>query len=89
MTSPFLPWILRKGEAEMTDNASRAWESGKGVNQVRVLGFRVYALSFWGGNLVLVYFTGLIRQTHLHLCTPRLDLGSRRAQRIHYSFFKP
>jgi len=35
VTSPFLPWLLRRGDLAMSDNADRAWESGKGVNQVK------------------------------------------------------
>jgi len=35
VTTPFLPWLLRRGEVAMSDNADRAWESGKGVNQVK------------------------------------------------------
>ena len=35
MTSPFLPWLLRRGENAMTDNSERAWESGQGLSQVK------------------------------------------------------
>jgi hypothetical protein len=35
VTSPFLPWLLRRGEAQMTDNADRAWESAQGLSQVK------------------------------------------------------
>jgi len=33
--TPYIPWVLRKGESMMTDNASRAWESGVGISQVK------------------------------------------------------
>jgi hypothetical protein len=35
VTSPFLPWLLRRGETVMTDNADRAWESAQGLSQVK------------------------------------------------------
>eukprot|EP00290_Baffinella_frigidus_P017420 CAMPEP_0180200464 /NCGR_PEP_ID=MMETSP0987-20121128/6245_1 /TAXON_ID=697907 /ORGANISM="non described non described, Strain CCMP2293" /LENGTH=888 /DNA_ID=CAMNT_0022155595 /DNA_START=231 /DNA_END=2893 /DNA_ORIENTATION=- len=35
VTSPFLPWLLRRGENAMTDNSERAWESGQGLSQVK------------------------------------------------------
>jgi hypothetical protein len=35
VTSPFLPWLLRRGETPMTDNADRAWESAQGLSQVK------------------------------------------------------
>mmetsp|Transcript_10512 Transcript_10512/g.35147 ORF Transcript_10512/g.35147 Transcript_10512/m.35147 type:complete len:765 (-) Transcript_10512:290-2584(-) len=35
VTSPFLPWSLRRSEAQMRDNSTRAWESGNGKSQVQ------------------------------------------------------
>ena len=35
VTSPFIPWLLRRGEQPMADNAERAWESGQGLSQVK------------------------------------------------------
>jgi len=35
VTSPFLPWTYRIGEALCTDNSTRSWESGVGISQVK------------------------------------------------------